>query len=85
MHKISINFCKCQNIDDLHNVIKKKFNFDEYYGKNLDALYDSLTSLSATYKVHLIYDENQSIAGEVKKIINVLSDIRNIKLSIKIV
>lgn len=33
------------NKENLHEYIAKKLNFNKTYGKNLDALYDNLTSM----------------------------------------
>lgn len=36
-----------------HDYIKKKFNFPNYYGKNIDALYDCLTDIGVETEVRL--------------------------------
>lgn len=40
-----------------HEYLKKKFGFPEYYGNNLDALYDLLTELSWPVKVILTHSD----------------------------
>lgn len=42
MERITLDFSKCKSGDDLHEEIKTKFDFPEWYGKNLDALWDLL-------------------------------------------
>ena len=37
--------------EDLHRVFAEALSFPEYYGKNLDALHDCLTSLSGTVRM----------------------------------
>ena len=37
---IRLDFSNCTAADDLHEEIKRKFGFPEYYGENWDALWD---------------------------------------------
>lgn len=37
-----------------HSYIKEKFNFPSYYGENLDALWDLLSTYSDTVSIYLI-------------------------------
>ena len=42
MNTIKLDFSKCKYIGDVHYEIKNKFGFPDYYGENLDALWDCL-------------------------------------------
>ena len=42
---IFINLTGIVGKEALHALIKEAFNFPDYYGANLDALYDMLTTL----------------------------------------
>ncbi|MDO5825542.1 MAG: ribonuclease inhibitor [Methanosphaera sp. rholeuAM130] len=44
-----------------HSYLKKVFDFPDYYGKNLDALYDCLTDISVETEIHLINSEYVSL------------------------
>lgn len=44
-NKVEIDALRITNKQDLHSYIKEAFGFPEYYGKNLDALYDCLSEL----------------------------------------
>jgi ribonuclease inhibitor len=44
MKKIIINISKLKSIEQFHELLKIKLGFPDYYGKNLDALWDCLTS-----------------------------------------
>ena len=37
-----------------HDYLKETLNFPDYYGKNLDALYDCLTEIGVETKIKLI-------------------------------
>ncbi|QFY85562.1 barnase inhibitor [Bacillus subtilis] len=43
MRKIMIDGRDFENIEVLHDVLKDKLDFPNYYGRNLDALWDCLT------------------------------------------
>ena len=43
MTEIIIDFSECKNGMDLHNVLKETLGFPDFYGANLDALWDSIT------------------------------------------
>ncbi|MED0587369.1 barstar family protein [Bacillus subtilis] len=43
MRKIMIDGRDFENIEVLHDVLKDKLDFPDYYGRNLDALWDCLT------------------------------------------
>ena len=48
MKNIVIDFSKCKYPLDLHNEIKEKLNLPEWYGNNLDGLWDMLTGFIET-------------------------------------
>lgn len=39
--------------EQAHEFLKEKFSFPDYYGKNLDALYDCLTEISEPTLIYL--------------------------------
>ena len=41
-----------------HDYLKRKLNFPDYYGKNLDALWDLLTSISNPIEIVLLNSED---------------------------
>ena len=41
-------------MEDGHNYLKEVLNFPDYYGKNLDALYDCLTEIGIETEIKLI-------------------------------
>lgn len=47
MKKVTINGKKICGREELHEHLAKRLALPEHYGKNLDALYDCLTSMGA--------------------------------------
>lgn len=39
---VLLDFSKCKRMDEIHEVIKTAFKFPDFYGKNLDALWDCM-------------------------------------------
>ena len=48
MKKITLDARKMNTRENAHKYLAKKCGFPDYYGKNLDAAYDCLTSVSDT-------------------------------------
>lgn len=47
--------------EESHDYLKKVFNFPDYYGKNLDALYDCLTEIGIETEIHLFNSDEVSL------------------------
>ena len=77
--KVKLNFNKCKSIEDLHNILMKKFKFPEYYGKNLDALYDCLTEKNCEYDVEVFYRSGGELEDYVFEIIDVLKEVDTVE------
>jgi len=52
---------KLQEAEEAHIYLKEELEFPEYYGENLDALYDCLTDICEETTVYIDYPED---AGE---------------------
>ena len=57
MKEITLDGKKLQRTEEGHNYLSEIFDFPEYYGKNLDALYDLLTGVSEPVKINIDYSE----------------------------
>ncbi len=57
MEEIFLDACQMTSKSDAHNYIKKMLNFPDYYGKNLDALWDLLSSRSKMTSILLLHEE----------------------------
>ena len=56
---ITIDCAAIENRQDLHRIFSESLSFPSWYGQNLDALHDCLTSLSGTVRL-----ENWAVAQE---------------------
>lgn len=62
MKKITLDFESISNKEEMHQYLAEKFEFPDYYGKNLDALFECLTDIAEPTAVNIInaindYDE----------------------------
>lgn len=64
--RLSIDFSKIKTIDDFHYEMKETFGFPDFYGKNIHALIDCLSSLrfpgDGMTKIHI--DMNETLIIE---------------------
>ena len=78
MKNIVIDFSKCKYPMDLHNQLSEKFELPEWYGNNLDALWDMLTGFIETpIEITVIYKPENKAAENLKE--NVLKVIETFK------
>ena len=54
MKEIILDFKKFMTAKSAHRYIERQMDFQDYYGRNLDALYDCLTDISDHIKVKII-------------------------------
>lgn len=54
MNIIILDGSKMTNKNEAHLYLKEKLNFPDYYGENLDALWDMLSSISEAIVIELI-------------------------------
>lgn len=55
MQQISIDCAEIRDRDDFHKIFAAKLRLPEWYGENLDALFDCLTTISAPTTLILIH------------------------------
>ena len=74
MKKAILDFTNCKYYDDLHETIKKSFNFPDYYGKNLDAFWDCISCDCDINFVTILGSKKvpDDLKSTVKKIIDML-------------
>ena len=54
MEEKIIDCTRIHSREDLHAIFREALAFPEWYGDNLDALYDCLTEISETTRLHLV-------------------------------
>lgn len=52
MDYITLDFTGCRYLGEIHKILKEQFKFPEYYGENLDALWDCLDNY-CDYDLHV--------------------------------
>ena len=71
MNNITLKLDKFSGKNEIHKNLKKKMKFPDYYGENLDALYDCLTDISTDTAVDIRYDEENDMQ---RAVLEVFSD-----------
>lgn len=71
MKEIILNTSNFKNEFDIHRYLKEQLNFPEYYGNNLDALYDALTDINEKITIQLKAENSSEI---LQRMIAVLYD-----------
>lgn len=88
MKKIEFDWKDITTRDNAHSYIKEKLDLPRYYGKNLDALWDVLSTYGEKIEISFINTEFllEHLGGYGKSIIKVFEDAerenKNIKLEI---
>ena len=78
MKNIVIDFSKCKYPMDLHNQLSEKLELPEWYGNNLDALWDMLTGFIETpISITVIFKPDTKASENLKE--NVLNIIETFK------
>lgn len=54
MEVIILNAKRMTSVQELHSYIKRKLDFPDYYGGNLDALWDLLSTISNPIHIKLV-------------------------------
>ncbi len=71
MREITLNGDYLKNPEEAHDYLKEQLELPDYYGKNLDALYDCLTEMDETEITIWNADREDSFMG---RIIDVLEE-----------
>ncbi len=74
-----LDFSKCRYLGEIHQVIQQELELPEWYGQNLDALWDSITGIMyVPADITIIYkpetEGSQELAPEIRKIIDAFKE-----------
>lgn len=77
MEHITLDGRKMQDKDTVHQYLKTVLYLDEYYGNNLDALWDALSTSHHPLEIRLIYREEmlEQLGSYGESIIKVFEDV----------
>ena len=76
MRTIILNTDKISGRDELHDLFQEALSLPEWYGRNLDALFDVLTDIGEDTKVIVELGglEQQSLGAYMRQLLSVLRD-----------
>lgn len=86
MEKITLDFSNCKRWYDVHEELRIKFDFPEWYGKNLDALWDCMICYCNHELVVSIYgtkDQSEENTEVITEILEVFDDVHKEQPNIK--
>lgn len=80
MKYITVDFTGCRYLGEIHRRLKEGFGFPDYYGENLDALWDCLDNY-CDYDLHIyikgLSDLPTEFNGYAVKLVEVFDDVCN--------
>ena len=78
MRCVKIEGSKIQNREQLHDELQKQLDFPDYYGRNLDALYDMLTSFAEPISFEIINEAEleEHLGHYAKMFLELLEDVK---------
>lgn len=75
MRKILLNFHVPKNAEQVHRYLALELDFPDYYGENLDALYDMLTEIAEDTCVGIFEPEEETeLSGYLSRVKRVFQD-----------
>ena len=74
-----VDFSTVEDFWDIHRILKKSLNFPDYYGKNLDALFDCLTDMLGDISIIEIrgLEKTKKYDGYDRRLLKVFSDAKH--------
>lgn len=77
--EVILNFSHCDYLGEMHNIIKEQLNLPEWYGCNLDALWDCLTGVMQTpANIKIVFKPEKKssleLSDEIQRIIEVFKE-----------
>ena len=85
MRTVVIDFSRFGNAKEAHAYLKDTLSFPEYYGANLDALYDCLTDMTGGIRLYHAAEMRRSLLTYGEKILRVLKDAQSDALKVEFV
>ncbi len=76
MTNLKLDFSKVKYFNDIHKIIQNTFNFPDFYGENLDALWDCMRDY-CEYDLHVVVVGIEHLPDEWKEYMIKIFDIFN--------
>lgn len=79
---IILDFSKCKYLGEIHQLLKEKFGFHDYYGENWDALWDLMRDVFSVnekfiVELHGFYSLDDDLRDECKLMLQVFDDVHD--------
>lgn len=73
MKYVLMDLKRLDSMKNVHSFLEKELEFPEYYGHNLDALYDCLTDIDAPVTIILmnVPENSDALEGRLEGLLNV--------------
>lgn len=75
MKEIVINCAKIESMAQIHDTLARELDFPQWYGRNLDALYDCLTAIREETRITFLHFTSLPFSGA--GLLRVLRDSEN--------
>ena len=85
MRKIDLDMNIPHSRQQIHEYLKVKLDLPDYYGANLDALYDCLTDMTGGIRLYHAAEMRRSLLTYGEKILRVLKDAQSDALKVEFV
>ena len=77
--EVTLNFSNCDYLGEVHKIIKEQLKLPEWYGCNLDALWDCLTGVMQTpANIKIVFKPEKrstlELSDEIQRIIEVFKE-----------
>ena len=80
MEEVMLDFTGCRYIMKLHDIIQEGFSFPEWYGRNLDALWDLMRYYDGPpviVKIRGIETMPKDLRDYMEEVLDVFADVHN--------
>ena len=74
MNTVTINCASIKNAEQFHEALARGLDFPEWYGHNLDALYDCLSERTSPVSLVVMNDGEGEVADALRKVRRVFAD-----------
>lgn len=84
--KLVLDGQKITSREDLHKQMEAVLDFPEWYGGNLDALYDCLTDLMEETDIHILHKDAlaDTLGDYTERLLRILKDAEQSNLNIQV-